>query len=248
MMSEQSTAFVGPDEATTANWNRPVNRLGRISLVIIMVACYIPFLYLFLKYGQFPDFGAFLVGVISVTLAFGPAWIIEPLSYFPALGTAGSYIGILAGSIGQMRVPSALVAKKVAEVEDGSQEAEIVATAGIIGSVFLNIGILVITVIGGTVLIGLFPAVVMRALSAYVLPSIFGAVVAMFSGGPRIKIAIPVMIVSFIMVALVNVGIASLRASGINLPSWITLLLMPVCIVVAVVISRIEYKAGWLNN
>lgn len=222
-------------------WFRPVNRLGRISLILVMIACYVPFLYLYLKYRQFPQIDAVIVGVMSALMAFGPAWFIEPVSYFPALGTAGSYIGILAGSIGQMRVPSAIVAKSVAEVEEGSQEAEVVATAGIIGSVFTNIAILVLTVIIGAQIIAVLPKNIMSALSAYVLPSIMGAVLAMFSSGSKIKMGLVILFLGLLLAWIVGSALAAAAAAGIKLPSWLTLMQMPVCILIGIGISRLQY-------
>ena len=241
-MSEETKTGTQSYEEVQKHWLRPVNRLGRISLVLVMIACYIPFLYLYLEYRQFPEIGAAIVGLISVTLAFGPAWFIEPASYFPALGTAGSYIGILAGSIAQMRVPSALVAKSVAETSDGTQEAEIVATSGIIGSVFMNIIILIITVTGGSYLISIFPKVVMATLSAYVLPAIMGAVMAMFSGGTKIRSSLTTLLAGLILAWIVGSALASARAAGVSVPAWVGLMQMPVCIVIGVLIFRLQYN------
>ena len=225
-MSEETKTGTQSYEEVQKHWLRPVNRLGRISLVLVMIACYIPFLYLYLEYRQFPEIG----------------WFIEPASYFPALGTAGSYIGILAGSIAQMRVPSALVAKSVAETSDGTQEAEIVATSGIIGSVFMNIIILIITVTGGSYLISIFPKVVMATLSAYVLPAIMGAVMAMFSGGTKIRSSLTTLLAGLILAWIVGSALASARAAGVSVPAWVGLMQMPVCIIIGVLIFRLQYN------
>lgn len=246
-MSEE-TNICGSYEEVRAHWLRPVNRLGRVSLILVMIACYIPFVYLYAGYRQFPEIGAVIVGLVSVTLAFGPAWFIEPASYFPALGTAGSYIGILAGSIAQMRVPSALVAKSVAETKEGTQEAEIVATSGIIGSVFMNVLILVITVTAGSYLISIFPKVIMATLSAYVLPAIMGAVMAMFSGGPKIRSSLTTLLLGLILAGIIGSALASARAAGVSVPAWIALMQMPVCILIGVSIFRLQYKREQAKN
>ena len=177
-------------------WFKPVNHLGRITESIAIVASFFPWMYLYFTYREMPPFGTILLGMGSVASAYVAGWIVEPISYFPALGTAGTYMGILAGSIGQMRVPAALVAKNVAGVEENTQEAEIIGTCGIAGSVYMNVIILTITAIGGSVIISYLPKVIMNTLAAYVLPSMFGAVLSMFCGTNRLQIAIPVLVLT----------------------------------------------------
>jgi hypothetical protein len=222
-------------DSVEERWLRPVNRLGRITQSCAIVASFFPFFYLYLSYGEMPPIATVLAGMGSVASAFVAGWIMEPISYFPALGTAGTYMGILAGSIGQMRVPAALVAKSVAEVQENTQEAEIVATCGIAGSIYMNIFILTLTAIGGSVIISVLPPVILNVLAAYVLPSMFGAVLAMFGGKGRIQIAIPVLLLS----ALLNL---SIQKKWIPIPAWSTMI---VTVVIGVLVARICYKMGW---
>ena len=180
-------------------WYKPVNRLGRITTWGAIVCSFFPALYLYAQYGQFPDGATVLVGCISIWSFCGVYYVMEPISYFSALGTAGSYMGILAGSIGQMRVPAALVAKATLETKDGTQEAEIVGTAGIAGSVFTNTLITTLTAVIGTWLLSVFPPVITKNMSGYVLPGIYGAVGAMLA--TNMKLFIP----SFGIMMLINI-------------------------------------------
>lgn len=223
-------------EDVEKRWFAPVNRIGQFTLTIAMILSFLPFIYVALRYNVMPPSGAIAVGIFNVSSAFVVAWIVEPISYFPALGTAGSYMGILAGSIGQMRVPAALVAKEVAGVEENTQEAEIIATCGIAGSVFMNIIITTLTALAGAVIISFLPEIVLRVMSAYILPAIFGAVLAMFTTKGKIQITIPVVILTLGINYLVKIG---------AMPSLLSKFTMLICVIIGIVVARIEYKQGW---
>lgn len=217
-------------------WYRPVNRLGRFTLVVAMFLSFLPFLYLVIRYDAMPPLNAIGLGIFNVGSAFIAGWIVEPISYFPSLGTAGTYMGILAGSIGQMRVPSALVAKSVAGVEENTQEAEIVATCGIAGSVLMNCTFTTLTAIAGSVIIAMLPGVVLNALSAYVLPALFGAVLAMFTTKGKFSVAVIMVVVATLINYTIKLGL---------MPSMLAKFAMPMCVVFGVMTARIGYKMGW---
>lgn len=248
-MSEQSghshAEHIPPTQATPARreqssdpktrWFKPVNRLGRTTEIIAIIASFFPFIYLCVVYGQIPDGASFGSAIGMLVSAYVVSWIVEPISYFPALGTAGTYMGILAGSMAQMRVPAALVAKRVAGVEDNTQEAEIIGTCGIAGSVYMNIIILTLTLVFGNIIIAALPQAVLDAMSKYVLPAIFGAILAMFTTKGKLQITVPVFALSILFYYLATVGF---------IPIPIPFLLI-ISVVLGVIVARIEYKLGW---
>ena len=84
-----------PRTAVMPQWDRSVHRLGITTLIIAMALSFGPFLYLYIKYGVRPSFGVLMTAWANVAVAYGAMYIIEPLSYFPSLGTSGSYMGWL---------------------------------------------------------------------------------------------------------------------------------------------------------
>ena len=221
------------NENLKERWFKPVNRLGITTEIIAIITSYFPFLYLFFTYRQVPELSVFFAGMGTIASAYIVGWVVEPISYFPALGTAGTYMGMLAGSSAQMRVPAAMIAKSVAGVQDETQEAEIVATCGIAGSIYMNLIILFLTAVFGSAIISILPESVLNAMAAYVLPSIFGALIAMFTTKGRLKLTFPIF------------AVAALLMSGVlPLPSWTLTIL---CVVAGVVVARVDYKLGWLK-
>lgn len=236
MNSNKGQSGSGAQNDLRTRWFIPVNRLGQFTLIVAMFLSFLPFVYLVLRFKIMPPMAALALGVFNVASAYVAAWVVEPISYFPALGTAGTYMSFLAGSIGQMRVPAALVAKEVAGVEENTQEAEIIATCGIAGSVFMNCIITTLTAIAGAFIIAALPEVVLKVMSAYILPAIFGAVLAMFTTKGKIQITVPVVLLALLINYMATQGM---------LPSIISKLIMLISVILGVLIARIEYKLGW---
>ena len=225
-----------PRTAVLPQWDRSVHRLGITTLIIAMALSFGPFLYLYIKYGVRPSFGVLMTAWANVAVAYGAMYIIEPLSYFPSLGTSGSYMGWLAGSVSQMRVTSSVVAKEITGVEDGTQEAEVVSTAAIAGSIVINIVVLTVGAIAGYQILALLPPVVQDALNEFIVPSIFGAVLAMV-GASRLLLTIPV----FLVLLVVNYGTS---AGWLPIPSWAVLV---VAVFGTILYARVLYKKGKLH-
>lgn len=49
-------------------------------------------------------------------------WFVEPISYFPVVGAAGTYMAFLSGNISNMRIPCASMAQVAADVEPGTEK------------------------------------------------------------------------------------------------------------------------------
>ena len=89
------------------------------------------------RYGEMPDIATIGKLWLLVASAYGISWIVQPIAYFATLGTAGSYIGWLAGSVGDIRLPAASMAQKVVGVEPGTHEGDVIGTIGTACSVFV---------------------------------------------------------------------------------------------------------------
>ena len=214
-------------------WDPQVNRIGKMTLFPAVILCFLPVIYLYFVYGLFPTMDVALESWFKVAVFFGPFYIIEPLSYFPVLGLAGTYMAFLSGNIGNMRVPCSAVAQEVVGTTPETPEAEIVSTLGIAGSIITNIIAVTLAAFVGTQLLNLLPPVVIAAVKAYSVPAIIGAVFGQFAlQSPRtalIALAIPLTLLSVGKVA----GIAFLQKD------WF---LMVVGICGTILVNRILYQ------
>jgi len=168
-------------EVYEKEFSRPIHRVGRITCMMVVLAMFLPSIWLYLQYGVFPPMKAVLAGMGYALIYAVPFFIIEPISYYPTLGDAGTYMSFLTGNIANMRLPCAAVAQSVAGVEEGTKKGELVATIGIAISIWLSIIAVLIGAIGTGWLSKHFPESVQSAFRVFLLPAVFGAVFGQFA-------------------------------------------------------------------
>ena len=156
-------------------YDKKMIKIGRVSMGLAIIANFIPAIYVGLRYGEMPGIATILQIWALVAATYGISWIIQPIAYYPTLGAPGSYIGWLAGSVGDIRMPAASMAQKIAGVESGTHAGEVVATIGTCCSVFVSAGMITVFTVIGSQVIPILPAFVTESFS-YILPALFGAI------------------------------------------------------------------------
>lgn len=156
-------------------FDQKVIRNGRITVGIACIANFVPALYVDLKYGVQPSISVLLQLYGALAATYGITWIIQPIAYYPTMGAAGSYIGWLAGSCGDIRMPAAAMAQKIVGVEPGTHEGDVIGTLGVACSVFVSASLITLFVIIGNQVIPMLPPFITGSFS-YILPSLFGAI------------------------------------------------------------------------
>lgn len=150
-------------------------KIGRISMFFAIIANFLPAVYVGVRYGQMPDIGTIGKLWLLVASAYGISWIVQPIAYFATLGTAGSYIGWLAGSVGDIRLPAASMAQKVAGVEAGTHEGDVIGTMGTACSVFVSTLMITLATALGSYIVPNLPEFVTNSFNN-ILPALFGAI------------------------------------------------------------------------
>ena len=173
-------SIVTNDSSYEEVFTKPVIRIGMSTLLISVPLCFMPALYLWWFYDAVPPLTTILTAWFMIASIYGVEYVMTPISYFPILGLPGTYMAFLSGNIANMRVPCAIVAQDVLGVQAGTHAGEIVATLGMAGSIITNVIVVTIAAIAGNYLISIFPPIILTALH-YVLPSIFGALFAIFA-------------------------------------------------------------------
>lgn len=170
------------DNATyEKNWNKPVHLIGRITLIGVCISSFFPVAFLYFAYGIVPPIDWIIKDVILITASFGFIWLIEPITFFPVLGTIGSYEAFLTGNIGTSKLPAAAVAQDLTRVEPGSREAEVVSSLAIIGSTITTVAFVCVGAFAGSFILGALPAEALDAVKSYVAPAVFGALMVTFA-------------------------------------------------------------------
>ena len=210
-----------------AEFSRPIHKIGRLTNLVAAALMFLPSIWLYLQYGVFPPTEAILVGMgLALTYAV-PFWIIEPISYYPTLGDAATYMSFLAGNISNMRLPCAAVAQEVAGVEEGSLKGELVATVGIGISVWLSIIAVLIGAVATGLIVKVFPEWWQVAFKTYLLPAVFGAVFGQFAlrGFKYAPVALVLALVPILL-------------------KWPTYVVIPLAVFGTILFGRLTYRRG----
>ena len=147
-----------------AEWKRNSIRIGAPTCIMAAFTAFIPVLYLCSRYGCWPKLETVLAAWALTALSFGAFYIVEPISYYAALGMSGTYLGFLSGNIGNMRVPCAALALDVTDSKSGTIQAEVVSTMAICGSIITNLIATTGAVLVGSAVVAVLPAFLNSAL------------------------------------------------------------------------------------
>jgi hypothetical protein len=153
---------------------------GRLTIWSIIILTLLVPLYLSFGLGFHPGWTAIISGFTAYASIVMFVWVLEPISYYPILGVSGTYLAFLTGNIGNMCLPCASVAQSVVGAEPGTKKGEITASLAIATASLVNILILITVILSGSYLISLFPQSVLENFR-FVLPAIFGGVIAQFA-------------------------------------------------------------------
>ena len=179
-------------------------RFGRATNLLGVVLAFLPALVLAFVYKLHPPIGAVIAGFIMQASVSGVFWFVEPISYSPVLGVAGTYMSFLSGNIGNLRLPASVAALQAAKEEAGTERGSIIATIGIAVSIIVNVLMLTAGVILGSSILGALPPSVVAALNN-ILPALFGAMLAQ-QFVPNPKIGSVAVALAGIMFALMKTG------------------------------------------
>lgn len=189
----------------TEEYMPKVNKIGKFTGYVGVLVAFIPAVVLAVVFGILPKPAALLTAFISGASAFGVLWFVEPISYFPVVGSAGTYMAFLSGNISNMRIPCASMAQVAADVKPGTQEGSVIATLGMVVSIIINVSVLTVGAILGTSVLSMLPESVKGALN-YLLPALFGALLVQF-GMKMKKHSIFMVIIAIILYILIGMGV-----------------------------------------
>ena len=121
--------------------------------------------------------GMVWVAFLAVAAIFGVLWFVEPLTYFPILGSAAMYQAFMIGNISNKLLPAAIVAQSSIGARAGSRRGDLAAVMAIGGAATVHLlSLLIFVGVLGTWLVSLVPAEVIEVARLYIMPSLMGAV------------------------------------------------------------------------
>ncbi len=181
---EAGAKVMTAEEDYQQNFMPAVHRIGQSTMAIAFCLSFLPVAYFIVVKGYGLPFATYLNVMIAIGSVGIGMWLTEPLSYWPVLGSAGTYIAYLSGNVGGMRFPVSLAVQAAMNADINTPRGQVATIAGIVGSVFSNLAILLVIVLGGEALLKILPTAVIASF-AFTMPSLYGSMLYMRFNGPK---------------------------------------------------------------
>lgn len=217
------------DQEIIQGFRSSAKTMGLLFVTIALICNFIPAIYVSTITGQFPSVSQLLQLWLAAAAAFGVGYIVQPVSFFPIVNMAGTFMCWICGNVGEVRAPAANMAQKVTNCEQGTPKAEIMSCIGICASVFVTVIMISFFALVGAQVMPLMPKFVMK-MFGFVLPCVLGAVYA--------DLASKNFVLGVIILLSSLAGIMIVPKLGI--PGGLTMLIN---IIVAVLIARAYFMA-----
>lgn len=218
---------------TQAQYIEKLHRHGRRFMIISTVLMLlVPFVFSWIN-NAWPTWDLIVKGLMTVGAIYIPIGIIETLNYAPMLGVGATYISHVTGNISNMKLPAALSAMKQANVEPGSDEAEIIATLSVASSSIVT----TIIIFVGVVLLLPYLGIVQEFLGPvtdYLVPAIFGALGLVF-------------VVRHWKLTIVPLTVMLLLFAFVIKDPTIQPVFVPIASLLSMVTARWMFKKGWVK-
>ena len=166
------------------NFMPAVHKIGRFTMTVAFLLAFLPVVYfVFIKGYSLPLSSYINTMVVIASIGIG-MWLTEPLTYWPVLGSAGTYIAYLSGNVGGMRFPVAMNVQSAMKADISTPKGQVISIVGIVGSVVSNLIILLASVLLSSWLISIMPPFV-TGMFSFVTMGLFGSMILMrFAGHP----------------------------------------------------------------
>lgn len=207
------------------------HKYGRISVAIalVLMLC-VPLVITFANklHVNWPVTG---MALLNMAVVFAPLCVSEVFSYAPIIGNVGTYVAFITGNISTMKLPASTAGMRIAGVEPGTEEAEVISGIAICVS---SIGTVLILLIGL-----LFLQPVAEQLKNPVFQPAFQNVMPALVGG----LALPSILESpkLFIVPVIACFLYELFLTPIA-PMWFYGLTMPLFILISVGAAYFMYK------
>jgi len=235
-MSEQQHNLIH-DPDGDLKYDISLNRLGRFTSIIALALMIMVPLVITIAHNVAVDVTT-LVAVLGTLLAmFIPMAVIENIAHYAIVGAGGVYLNSITGNVMNMKIPAAISGMKIAKVEPGSREGDIISilaigTSSLVTVVIVFLGMLFI----GQVLAPYLSHSVLEPGFANVMPALIGALlVPIVLKNPKIA-AVP-------LLASISIGFIMGSAWLASNQHWV----MPFVLGGSVCATYIMYKQGMLT-
>lgn len=131
-----------------------------------------------LIYGVWPNFGDLWPAYVAMVLFLLPWWPAEHFGYMSTMGPGAMYMGYITGNISNLRMPATIGTINNLGIEPNTDKCHTLAILACAGSVVTSIAVLAIGVVLAVPLQPVLSNPTLKPAFDYVLPALFGGLVA----------------------------------------------------------------------
>ena len=216
-----------------SGYNEKIHTWGRTWGILAIIMFMLYPISVSIYYSAWPELGPLMKGLLGVAPIFWTVGAIEAFTFAPMLGSGGAYLGFVTGNLTNLKVPCALNAMETAKVKAGTEEGEIISTIAIGVSSIVTVTIIFLGVMLLSTIQPILESDLLAPAFENILPSLFGALAVVFiSKDWKIAMA-PLLFMIIIFIAIPSL------ASSVSI-------MVPVGAIIALLVSRILYKKGYL--
>lgn len=215
------------EKTNNQTYELSIHRMGRIwmsaALLLILAVPIVISLY----FNTWPAAGPLFAGLLPIMMIYVPIGIIEVITFSPMLGSGATYLAFTTGNLTNLKVPCALNALEIADIEPGSTEGEVISTIAVATSSLITNLVLVLGILLFVQLTPLLSSPVLQPAFENIIPALFGALGFLYISKNWKLAVVPLtlMIIIFILVPTAPVGI-----------------LIPISALSAIAAARFMYK------
>ncbi|MCK4260184.1 MAG: hypothetical protein KAX49_14495 [Halanaerobiales bacterium] len=219
--------MITPEE----KFENSVHKIGRITILIIIISVLIVPVFIWMFYGIFPPLNSLVKGIITISSFMIPLSIAEILSFYPILGSSGIYMAYTTGNIANLKVPSSAIGMEVVNVEPGTKEGNIISIIAMAGSVIVSELLLLISMIMIVPISEKLTNSIFQPAFEQILPALFGALGAYYIF-KEWKLAVVPLAISIVFYLIGD------------FPTAIT---VPICVLSSILGAKYLYKKGQIS-
>ena len=221
-------------------YQNETHRVGRITgLIALALLLAVPLVITIANWDKVTlDIPQTISAIITLTAIYGVVSVVEVVSFCPYLGTAGTYLSFITGNIMNMKLPAAMNAQRVHQVDRDSEEGEIITTLAIGASSIVTTAVLFLGMLFlGNLLVPIITSDALAPAFNNVTPALTGALAAPYFL-KNLKLSIPTVVAGCALYIILGYSFMSSRYS----------LFMLGFIVISFLCYLLLHKVGYLNN
>lgn len=197
------------EQVFSSGYEQSIHRMGRLWMsAALLVILAVP-LSISIYFDAWPAAGSLLAGLLPIMMIYVPIGIIEVITFSPMLGSGSTYLAFTTGNLTNLKVPCALNAMEIAEIEPGSRDGEIISTIAVATSSLVTNLVLILGVLLFVQMAPVLASPVLQPAFENILPALFGALGYLYISKNWKLAVVPVtlMLIIFILVPTAPVGV-----------------------------------------